>query len=495
MTALAFAVAAAVALVSLPGLDDEGYLTFIGAKTLDVAPLATLFFQKFHPLLSVVYAPVALLGWWPFLVAHAAVAACGVYFVGAAVQNLGGRGWLASALVATSPIFLMAAVSGQSDTDGVVALALVLYLHARGGRAASAAAVVAGACLWTRYEFSIPLAFIVLDGAIHGGRWVGVRRAALALVFPVLYGLAGAVYHHDVWWLLQYPPNLTRPVVESAAYHFLSFNWRTVAEWWLGLTLAVPCWPGVMAVRYRRLPQTGRMLGISAAVLVVPLVVLPLFHMVFEGLGPRYMLVFLPIVAACISLDPGVRIRRTGSVVAVTGAVAWITLPALPRRVRALLGAAAAPSLYATVDHLERESHHGVVYTNDRQLAVLLRWSHPEIRGVLLPQHDVLIEVYLLANHSNGQYSSLIKALGSTLYGGAMWPCAMGVVGDNDRFVLDRDVRLHVLYPETYWDAYTQLELRVGDFSIRRPRANVTRMPPPPRPSGVPVAPLVAPCR
>ena len=100
--------------------DDEGYLTFMGAHLVARAPRAGIFFQKIHPSASALLAPFAAFGWRAFLVAHAAFAGLAVYLLGRAARRLTPHApWAASLVLATSPMFLLSAATGQSNSTAV----------------------------------------------------------------------------------------------------------------------------------------------------------------------------------------------------------------------------------------------------------------------------------------------------------------------------------------------------------------------------------------
>lgn len=487
--ALVFAVVGVVLVLVTAGADDEGYLAYIGARVIGEAPIAGLFFQKIHPTLSLFYAPVAVLGWTAYRLAHVIVAALGIFFLGDAVERLGGEGKVAAALLALSPAFLLAAIAGQSNTDGVAFFAAVLSLHARGGRAALFGAALAGFALWTRYEMAPMLGAVVLFGLFDPqGRWA---RLAAAATFPTLYLTAGAVYHGDALWFVHFTPNVTAPVPSNPVYRFLEADLAGVMTWLWHVTLAAPAWPALFLVRWKKLPLAGRTLLVALALQAAAMFVLPLLNMFFEGLGPRYMLVLAPAVAVVLALGP-LAVARTGR--AVIGLALALTLlsPLASGDVLGRLGVVSSESaeLLREVELLHEPG--GTVYTNDPRLSVLLSGSGVPAR--FIPQHDVLFELHHLANHDNGQYERILRALEDHLYGGAAWPCGFRDLDTRDRFVLVHDDRLHVLYPAEYWEPHTELVRDLPHAAVRRPKPAVDRIPPPTPPPGIDAHVIGGPC-
>lgn len=504
IVAATFAAIGVVLVLAMPGADDEGYLAFIGARVIAADPIAGFFFQKIHPALSALYALPAALGWTAYRIAHVLVAAGGLWLIGDAVERLllngsrveagrpplaSNKGALAAALVALSPAFLLAAVAGQSNTDGIAFFAAVLNLHARGGRAAIAGAALAGFALWTRYETAPMLAAVVVWGLFEPrGR---LARALAVSAFPLFYVVAGAVYHGDALWLVHFTPNVTAPVPANPVYGWLGLDAESIGTWFWHVTLAAPAWPVLVLVRWKKLPSAGRVLLVALALQAAAMFVLPLLRMFFEGLGPRYMLVLSPAVAIVLALGP-LSSKHTARFALAVALVLTMLSPLLGGDVLRRLGVLPPESaaLYAEVEALRDPE--GVVYTNDRRLAILLHTSGGRAR--FLPHHDVLFELYHLANHENGQYERIIAALDRELYGGAAWPCGLSGLDARDRFVIEDDDRLRVLYPSGYWNEYTEVVRELERATVRRPKPGVDRMLPPAPPPSVPAETIWGPC-
>jgi hypothetical protein len=495
LVTVGFALVAVVISFTLPGADDEGYLTFIGASAMSRSPLACLFFQKFHPALSALYLIPALFGWQSFRTIHALVAAGGVFFVGDATRRLGGTGWVAALMLALSPAYVLSAASGQSNTDGVTLFAFAFALAARGGPSALAACAVAGAAPWARYEFAVPLGVLVLAlvFAPELEPRERARRLLAASAPPLTYLGCGALYHHDPLWFVHFTPNITAPIAGNPSYHFLEANVASLATLLGQITLATVGWPFLFFVRPRALPHLGRALLIGLAAVAVLLIVLPLFHMFFEGLGVRYMLAYAPLVAPLVGLShpSAPRWRREAVLVALTLPLA--ALPFVSTNVLARLGARTRPFVTPVAAMLEEREGLGTVYTDSKELALLLRRSG-HVRSRFIPSHDILTELSLLADHDNGQYDAVMGALDADLYGPVAWPCALGPFERDDVFVLTHDRRFEALFPPAYWERYTEVVETHDQVTIRRPRDPSSRMPTPTPAPDVDIEPVLRAC-
>lgn len=493
--AFAFAAVAVVISFVLPGADDEGYLTFIGASAMSRSPLACIFFQKFHPALSALYVFPALLGWQGFRAIHALVAAGGVFFVGDATERLGGTGWVAALMLALSPAYVLAAASGQSNTDGVTLFALVLALAARGGPSVLAACAVAGVAPWARYEFSVPLAVLVLALVFAPGldRRERARRLFAASAPPLAYLGGGALYHHDPLWFLHFAPSITAPIAGNPNYGFLEANLASFATLLAQITLATVGWPFLFFVRPRNLPHLGRALLVALAAVAVLLIALPLFHMFFEGLGIRYMLAYAPLVAPIVALSlPSAPPWRRRAVLAVL-ALPLAALPFVSTSVLARLGARTRAFITPVASLLDHREGLGTVYTDSKELVLLLRRAG-HVRTRFIPSHDILTELSLLADHENGQYDAIMSALDADLYGDVAWPCALGPFEPDDVFVLTSDRRFAALFPPAYWERYTEVVETHDQVTFRRPRDPSARMPTPTPAPDVDIEPVLRAC-
>lgn len=287
-------------------LHDEGVLTWHYASILAAEPVAGLFFQKLRPVLALVYAPVALLGFRAFVVFHVLVAAAAIPLSAAIAAKLGQRQIAVPALVlATSPLLLMTAAGGHSNADLVTGLLLGLFLiHVRDRPVAGGA--VLGALLLVRSEVAPMLAVIAAGELVVAWRAADnpsreARLAALKTglvpglamaIVPVVYVLLGVLYHRDLLWALHYPPTLTAPAdstwVESGDLP------RRLVESGEALLALSPAWGLALLLRPRALVVRERWIGLGVAVCVVLLRGLPMIGLFNFDTSPRYLMVALP---------------------------------------------------------------------------------------------------------------------------------------------------------------------------------------------------------
>lgn len=293
--------AAAFLVVALPAAlclsdhaDDEGYLTYLLARIVGKEPLAGLFFLKTRPLISSIYALPAALGWKVFLAAHVVVSALGVLSIGVAAQRLGGRGGVAAAVVALSPVYFHGAVAGYPNNDGLAVAAMCLLLATNRKRRSR---VLLGAMLalgfLSRFEFAPVFAGLLLHAVVS-------RRDTLAvgstLVVGLAYALAGAAYHGDLLWPLAFPPAFSGP----PDYHAAFFASQRIEPDHLGtvamrLAAVTPLWLLPLALRLRDIPVVFRWFLVASASSFALVLVFPASGGVFwfPHLA-RHFLVLLP---------------------------------------------------------------------------------------------------------------------------------------------------------------------------------------------------------
>ena len=228
---------------------DEGMLTWFSAALMHDSFSAGLFLQRFHPTLGLLYLPTVPFGWGAFVVAHATVAALGVFAAGRWTQRLGGHGALGALALALAPAYLYGAATGQSNTDGNALLLIGLALYdGDTARARFAGGVVLGMTLWARFELAPVIGALALFAL-----WRRERRAALAgmVVWPIAYLAAGALYHRAGLWFLRYPPMEGAPApgireafqlrVNLDAAQRVIFAWPLVSgAWSLLLNVSMP---------------------------------------------------------------------------------------------------------------------------------------------------------------------------------------------------------------------------------------------------------------
>ncbi len=519
--ALAF-VAVGVTLVStLRFVDDEGMLTMAAATAALDQPLDVLLAQKFRPVGTLLNLPVAALGWQAFLVWHVLLAGLAVLLLGRVAARLGGSGPVAALVLATSPSFVTAALTGQSNTDGLFTLSLSLWLlvvHQR----RYAAGLVLGATPWVRYEL-LPFALVM---TAYGLLRRGDRRLFWGLAtFPAAFLLAGAAFHGDPLWWLHHPPTLTTPTPGGRFFDHVRPDPGYLAELPVMLLQVTPAWLVPLLVRWRPLGPLERTFLATLALSFTAMVVIPFFAVLNFEHNPRYAMAFLPFVAlaaARVAADPPTR-RVWPLILALLAAAALVAaladsleprlaaltllLPAAvalvarraPARAPWALSATAAlglavlfagpamnrlrhalpspglPHLARWLAEDPRAQAASVIYTNDMRLTESLRPDHPDLaaRVRLLFQFDVLHELNALLDPDNGQRDRVIAALRRTVYGHAVWPCELVAVTSFEGavFVLRDDYRFEQLYAPEYLAAIADEAARDGQVRLMTGRA------------------------
>ena len=216
--ALAFLVFTATR--GLAYLNDEGVLPFEYLQGTNREFWAFFFQTKSKPVIQVLYVLPAGLGLQAWLIAHSVVGTAAVFMMTEAARRLAiPRPNLAGWLVATSTIFAVSAANGIPNADGLAFFALFIWLYASGRW--SAAGVVLGMLPLVRHELGVVLIVFVI--------WDLFRRrrpSFLLPVFavPVLYVLAGAIYHGNLLWVLDLWVNPTVLPDEIKTWSALSFT-------------------------------------------------------------------------------------------------------------------------------------------------------------------------------------------------------------------------------------------------------------------------------
>lgn len=281
---------------SLASLHDEGLLTWHFGALVAHEPAAGLFFQKARPGIAPFYAPVSLLGFEAFATLHVLVAAAAIAALADLARRYGHAFPVVAAFaMASSSLYVMGASAGHTNTDGVAALVLGLWLWDRDRLIG--AGVVIGMIVFMRSEGAV-FVLALAGWAVHKRAW----RVLVALaVFPVVYGLAGSVYHRDVLWMLHFPPALPAPPLESA-------HWREAvgARTWLaesgGAALAlIPVGGLLVALRPTALRDLERPMMVGAIVYIAAIRLFPLFGWFNFDQSPRYMMLALPALALALS--------------------------------------------------------------------------------------------------------------------------------------------------------------------------------------------------
>ncbi len=529
---LAYVALAGLAVHDARFLHDEGLLTHLFAALVGREPAATLFLQKARPPLALLYAPVAALGLPAFLWAHVLVGALAVPLVAAAAQRLGhARPELAAAVVALSPMHVAAGAAGLMNADAVVGVALVAMLWA--GRRWLAAGVVMGLLVWVRSELAV-LALVLAAAALverPRGWWALVGLAA----FPLVYGLAGAIYHGDLLWMVRLPPALAAPMEDNPFWqaHHGHASLPTVTAALLAITPAVAL---LGAWRWSSATAVERAGLVSSLAFVAALVLLPRWRVFNFDLSPRYLLPVLPFVALAVGrvamhmgrdaagatgLRRGVGLGALAIVALAVdrqgGGASALAVVALAAAVLAaggagrlglaqgLLGALLgvgtlaygegarigrhqhSPGLDAIVERLREhpEWDGRRVYTNEPLLAAFLERSDharglPRLDVRYLVQADQLHELTALANPHNGQRPALLHALREGFYGTPVLPDELSpaAVPAGSIFVLRDDPRLALVMPAELWSPWLEpVHADVGTTLVVRAASPTRRLP------------------
>ena len=508
---LAYVALAGLAVHDARFLHDEGLLTHLFASLVGREPAATIFLQKARPPLALLYAPIAAAGLPAFLWAHVLVGALAVPLVAATAERLGhARPELAAAVVALSPMHVAAGAAGLMNADAVVGVALVAWLWASGRWLV--AGMVMGALVWVRSELAV-LALVLALAALVQRPWR--PRALVGLTaFPLLYGLAGAVYHGDLLWMLHWPPALATPMADNPFWQAEAgqASLPTVIAALLAITPAVALlgtwrWSSATAVE-----RAGLLFSIA---FVAALVLLPRWRVFNFDLSPRYLLPVLPWLALAVGrvamhmgrdeaavgglrrgvglaafaglalvvdrLGGGASALAAGALAAAAMAVGGLGRARLAYGLLgALLGVGAlaygdgaridrhqhSPGLEAIVERLREhpEWDGRRAYTNEPLLAAFLERSAgegdlPRLDVRYLVQADQLHELTSLANPEHGQRQALLDALREGFYGTPVLPDELSpeTVPQGSIFVLRDDPRLVLVMPAEAWSPWLEV--------------------------------------
>lgn len=505
---LAYVALAGLAVHDARFLHDEGLLTHIFASLVGREPAAAIFLQKARPPLALLYAPVAGAGLQAFLWAHVLIAALAIPLVAATARRLGhARPELAAAVVALSPMHVAAGAAGLMNADAVVGVALVAFLWSSGRWLA--AGVVMGALVWVRSELA--LLALVLAGAGLLQRPRQYRAIVGLAAFPIVYGLAGAIYHADLLWMLHWPPALAAPMEDNPFWQTQHGHASLPAV--VAAVLAIT--PAIALCGTWR-PSTASAVeraGLAFAVaFVAALVLLPRWRVFNFDLSPRYLLPVLPWLALSVgrvAMDMG---REPGSlgglrrgvglaafaglafaVERLGGHAAALAAGALTAAVMALGGAGLARLAHALLGvllgigvlaygegaRIARKQHSPALddvaaslrehpewngnplYTNEPLLAAFLEQADADQRFDVryLVQADQLHELTALANPANGQRQALLAALREGFYGTPVLPDELDpeTVPADAVFVLRDDPRLELVMPPERWDPWLRV--------------------------------------
>ena len=478
-----------------------------------------MFLQKIRPPLAVLYAPVAGFGVGVFLWVHLLVSALAVPLTAAVARRLGHAAPnVPAAVVALSPMFVGAGTAGLSNADAVVGVVLVLWLWS--GQRELTAGLVLGILVWIRAELLVLVGVMLVWSAI-GRR---IRPVIGLAIWPVAYGVAGAVYHGYLPWMFHYPPALSEPMPDNPFWQ-PHHRAATLAD--LSGT-AVALSPAIVLLVVSR-PRSWRSLERWWAgffvVFAGALVLLPRWQVFNFDQSPRYLLPLLPVLALAVGraterwralsrLDTaallgvallGVAAHRTGGTLAlcwaVLGAAIAAALAGAGRRTGALaalmlllamgprhFGAGAridrrtqATHLPEMVERIEELAADGTrpIVTNEPILAAYLARSggQPDAEVHYLVQADQVHELRALTNPANGQRERIFAALQAGMYGHPIFPQRLrpDTLPEDALLVLSKDPRLALVMPPDAWaDALVTVS--------RGARVRVSELAPPPRP-------------
>lgn len=527
VVAAAFLLVGVVLVLTLTLADDEGLLTRLGAGLFAKAPLETLFAQKFRPIGSLLYAPLAGLPLTAFLAVHVSAAATAVLLIGRIASRVGASPVVAALVVAGSPAFLTAAITGQSNSDGVLALAVALYLWIVRARPL-AAGVLLGALPWIRYEFGM---ISVVLAALALLRPQDRRLAAGACVVPALYLGAGALWHGSLIWWLDLPPTLAEPLPSAWVFDRISPTMAYASYLAWELAAVTPAFAVALLAPTQPRGPVERSLLIALAASAFAMLVVPFTGALNFEHTARYLLVLLPLLALAIGrvargpLEPA-RVApavllvplalwlalSARSLLALAGAAALVlpTVIALPDAVRrrrvvvlgalAVVGllrlpspipevsplAAALPSrgTLDAVDWLSANLAAGPtgapphIVTNDLQLRTTLARHRPDLAAQVrvIFHDDVLLELYMLLDRAGGQLDVVTDAMAESAYGRAAWPCELARDGMEEGTVLvlrpDDRLTLDITAEQGARIGHVALDLQSVDIVIAGPGAD-----------------------
>lgn len=488
-------------------LHDEGLLPYYWASWARQDFVPVIFFQRLKPILCTLYAPFSAGGAHATLVAHVLVAAAAIPLIAGTARALGHRLPNLSALIlACSPLYFYGGPAGLSNVDGVVAMALVLYLLCA-RRAPFAAGAVAGCLPWIRAElglFAVVLALYTL--------WSARERVLLLgmAVFPLAYGALGALYHGDLLWLVHYPP--------AAAYDPTNPIYREQligVRFFLEPAAAVtPVAALAAAVPIKRLQPIERALLAYAVLTAVAMNALPIFGIGNFGSAPRYSLHLLPALALLVgrAAEPWWEGRRPAlaSLAAAVLLGIWIALQQKGEGVAEILMAGLALVLAAALvragrvavallcacviagplvpirteltraAHLRRilayltahpEHTQGPIYTTEQMLAPYLERRLPGVEVHFLASPDMAAEL-AFTNPHNGQRERIARLRAADMYGQMQFPpITPADLMPGRLVVLREDVRIPLFLPPDVWAAHLEPLVAEPEFRILRVRA------------------------
>lgn len=491
-------------------LNDEGLCIYIFGMWARLDFIPAFFFQKAKPVLELVYLLPSAGGVRGTMAVHVLLAACAMPVFAAVARKLGHSAPnLPAFIVAFSPLYFYGGAAGIENVDGVLGTVLFLYLLVVRENELWAG-VVLGMLPWVRHELAL-LAAIFFVRAVVMDR--SRRLAAGILVFPVLFTLAGVVYHRDPLWLLHFPPTTAVPMPGNPVWAPVTPS--TTLE---NLLSVSPLAALAFAVRLRQLRPVERTLMLFAAVWLVLLTVLPIWRVGNFGFVARYALQLLPALAlfASRALDrwregerPGLadvaflaglfvlwlvpHQLLVGVALALAGVIAVFVLARTGRAnaavVASVLLACAGPALpndeqlttaksasyLAPMTEWLRDGQARTskpIYTNAHLLAAHLG-SAAALPGVdvrYLVGVDMNYDLIHLTDPANGQTAAIRALAKRELYGRGVLPDTLDPerIPDGALFLLRTDPRVVLLLPPARWSSHlVPLETR-RSFGVYR---------------------------
>ncbi|MFO0761435.1 MAG: hypothetical protein U0359_33460 [Byssovorax sp.] len=524
LIAAAYTLLALVASTTVDFTDDEGMLAYQASRAFWGAPAATFFFLKFRPVGALIGAPGAAFGWRAFLLWHDLLGGASVLLLLRAIFVYAKTPLTAIAaalVVVTSPVLFISTLAGQSNVEGIGLFALALNLIL--AEKTAAAAFTLSVLPFVRFEYapwSLGLGLYLL----HAQPVRPLFRGALP--FPILFLLAGAVYHQDALWMIHFTPSLPTAEATSQQFDAIVPTASYVSSSLLLFSVVSPAWPLAGTFSLQKLDDLGKALLGTLVVVFLMIYVFPFLRVFKFDHTPRYWLVLLPAFAlvlarqgferpgstamfvlaglAGIGMLLGLEIedhgigatiaaafsmplvvtfagRRGPRAAAVAGAISAVALAGLgfrhePRMRQPLDISLPKNGLEDVVrwigDH-RGELAPGAIYSDAHQLDALLAARGLASVGPVrfLVPYDIEYELYHLADKKNGQYAEMIGALeAGALYGKPLWTCELaattrfpGVV-----FITTNDYRLGLSFPAGYWDRVSETIATFGVFTVRR---------------------------
>lgn len=492
-------------------LNDEGLLTHYWADWARRALLPTVFFQKSKPVLCVLYLPFTVGGVRATLVAHLLAASLVVPLLRATSVALGlSAPNLAPFIAALSPLYFIGGAAGISNVDAVLAISLVVYLLAT-RRNDWLVGLVIGTIPWVRHELALFSGLLFLR-ALFVAR--SHRQALGAMVFPLAYAAAGALYQRDLLWMVHFPPQ-TPSMPGNPIWAYVS-----AGAAFASLVSVTPVIGLALTARPREMRPLEREMLLYALTWLTLCTVLPLWRIANFGFVPRYSLPVLPLLALLAAraverwrrpdlrleaLDlaaPGLLLalwlaaaceEPAVAVPVLLGQAAALALASRRRFAPAALAVLAlcglglllpireqvasgqlAPYLAGMVGWIEghRAEIRGPVYTNSPLLGPHLeRPLHRvdvDVRFMIgVDQHH---DLALMTNAANGQRETLLGLMTTDLYGHGVAPGVLNPASlpDGTLFMLRRDRRITLLMPSRTWARHLTSLLEAREFQVLR---------------------------